>query len=235
LFDNVNVGDRLHISKPRNLFALCEQAPYSLLIGGGIGITPLISMSKRLASIGRPWHLHYCCRTEKVAPFLAELRRYGDLVDLRFDDEHTAFLDMASLINGAPSGAHYYCCGPKTMLAAFEAAVATTGVSPERVHLEYFKPMEDFGQHEGIVVELARSKQTVVVAPGSTILEALRAAGVTAQSSCEAGICGECQVAVLDGIPDHRDSVLSDSEQASNKTMMICCSGAKSGKLVLDL
>jgi ferredoxin len=170
-----------------------------------------------------------------VAPFLAELRRYGDFVDLRFDDEHTTFLDIASLINGAPSDAHYYCCGPKPMLAAFEAAVATTGVPPERVHLEYFKPMEDFGQHEGIVVELARSKQTIVVAPGSTILEALKAAGVTAQSSCEAGICGECQVTVLDGIPDHRDSVLSDSEQASNKTMMICCSGAKSGKLVLDL
>jgi ferredoxin-NADP reductase len=235
LFDNVHVGDRLHVSQPRNLFALCEQAPYSILIGGGIGITPLISMSQRLKSINRPWHLYYCCRTRELAPFLEELNHHGSCVDVRFDDEHSSFLDIASLIDGSPPGTHFYCCGPKSMLTAFEAAVGTTGLPPERVHVEYFKAMEDFGQHAGIVVELARSKQTIIVPTGSTILDALRLAGISTQSSCEAGICGECQVTVLDGVPDHRDSVLSNSERGSNKMMMICCSGAKSERLVLDI
>jgi ferredoxin-NADP reductase len=235
LFDNVHVGDRLSVSKPRNLFPLNEQAPYSILIGGGIGITPLISMAKRLTSIDRPWHLCYCCKSREVAPFVVELSEYGNCVNLRFDDEQKSFLDIASLIRSAPPGTQFYCCGPKSMLAAFDAAVAATGVSRERVHVEYFKPMEDFGQHDGIVVELARSKRTVVVPTGSTILEALRDAGISTQSSCEAGICGECQVGVLDGVPEHRDSVLSNAEQASNKVMMICCSGAKSEKLILDI
>jgi ferredoxin-NADP reductase len=235
LFDNVRAGDRLQVSKPRNLFALNEQAPYSILIGGGIGITPLISMSKRLTSMDRPWHLYYCCRSRDVAPFLLDLGEHGSCVDLRFDNEHSSFLDIASLIRSAPADTHLYCCGPKSMLAAFDAAVAATGVPAEQVHVEYFKPQEDFGQHDGIVVELARSKQTIVVPAGSTILDALRMAGISTQSSCEAGICGECQVGVLDGVPDHRDSVLSNAERASNKMMMICCSGAKSEKLVLDL
>lgn len=235
LFDGVRSGDTLRASKPRNLFALDERAPYSILIGGGIGITPLISMSKRLASIDRPWQLHFCCRSREVAPFLGEIGPYEDHVELRFDDEQSSFLDVAALIEGAPTDAHFYCCGPKSMLMAFEAAVETTGLSKERVHVEYFKPMEDFGDHQGTIVELARSKRTIVVPSGSTILDALRSAGVTAQSSCEAGICGECQITVLDGVPDHRDSVLSDSERASNKMMMICCSSAKSERLVLDL
>ena len=235
LFENVREGDRLQVSYPRNLFALHEQAPFSVLIGGGIGITPLISMSKRLTSIERPWHLHYCCRTRQIAPFIGELSPYGGAVNLRFDDEHPSFLDIAGLIRRSPSGTHYYCCGPKSMLTAFETAVEAAAVPTEQVHVEYFKPLEDFGQHDGIVVELARSKQTIVVPTGSTILDALRTAGISTQSSCEAGICGECQVSVLEGVPDHRDSVLSNSERASNKMMMICCSGAKSGRLVLDL
>lgn len=235
LFDKVAVGDLLTISQPRNLFALEESAPCSILIGGGIGITPLLSMARRLAEIGRPWRLTYCSRSRAVAPFLADLASFGDLVELRFDDEHGDFLDIAALMRNAPQGAHFYCCGPKPMLTAFQAAVETVALPSPRAHVESFTPVAEFGQSGAIVLELKRSGRTVVVPPGTTILDALRAAGISAQSSCESGICGECQVTVLDGIPDHRDSVLTDYEQASNKMMMICCSGAKSEKLILDL
>lgn len=235
VFDKVKVGDRLSISQPRNLFALEESAPCSILIGGGIGITPLLSMARRLAELGRSWQLIYCTRTRAVAPFLRELAPFDDHVELRFDDEHRELLDMSALIRKAPQGAHFYCCGPKPMLTAFQAAVEAAALPPQQAHVESFTPLGEFGQPGEILLELRRSGRTVVVPPGTTILDALRAAGISAQSSCESGICGECQVTVLDGIPDHRDSVLTDSEQASNKMMMICCSGAKSEKLVLDL
>ncbi|WP_420130905.1 flavin reductase family protein [Rhodopseudomonas sp.] len=206
-----------------------------MLIGGGIGITPLLSMAHRLKSLGRGWQLHCCTRSRETAAFLTDLEAFGRNVVLRFDDQHEAFLDLDGLINGAPAGSHFYCCGPKPMLTAFEAAVQRTGIAAARVHVESFKPVEDLGVTTELIVELARSGTSVTVPTGTTILEALRAAGNSAHSSCESGICGECQVAVLDGIPDHRDAVLTDRERASNTTMMICCSGAKSSKLVLDL
>jgi ferredoxin-NADP reductase len=235
LFEKVRVGDELMISQPRNLFALDETAPFSVLIGGGIGITPLISMSKRLTALRRPWQLHFCSRSRALAPFLGELAHFGSRVSLRFDDQEREFLDISAAIGNAPDGTHFYCCGPKPMMKAFRDAVDTTGLPAERAHVEYFSPQEETGQDNEVIVELKLTGRTVAVPPGSTILDALRAAGVSAQSSCESGICGECQVTVLEGIPDHKDAVLTDSERASNRTMMICCSGSKSERLVLDL
>lgn len=234
IHDSVSPGDRLVISSPRNLFALEEAAAQTVLVAGGIGVTPMLSMAKRLDQLGRPWKLHYCCRTRDMAAFLDELAPHGDHVELRLDDENRDFLDIAGLIRAAPQ-AHFYCCGPKPMLAAFNAATQAAGLPAARVHVEYFQPVADLVPQGGFTVELARSGRTLAVPPGKTILDTLREAGITTTSSCEAGICGECQVTVLAGIPDHQDSVLSDAERSANKSMMICCSGSKSEKLVLDL
>ena len=234
IHENLRVGDALTISEPRNLFPVTETAHESVLIGGGIGITPMLSMASRLATLGRAWKLHYLTRSRQAAGFLAELALHGDRIELRFDDEHQGFLDMNALIAGSPE-AHFYCCGPKPMMAAFVAAAQARGVPSERVHIEYFQPPTEAEPQGGFEVELARTKRVLAIPPGKSILETLHEHGVATPSSCEAGICGECQVSVLAGIPDHKDHVLSDSERAANKVMMICCSGSHSERLVLDL
>jgi tetrachlorobenzoquinone reductase len=232
--ERLQVDDTIKISKPRNLFPLNESAHNSVLFGGGIGVTPMLSMASRLSALQRSWKLHYCCRTRNAAGFLGDLEKYGQHIDLHFDDEQVGFLDFGAAISSAP-GAHYYCCGPKPMMAAFEAAAETQRVPRERIHIEYFQPPSDLEPQGGFEVELATSGQVIPIPLGKTILQALQEAGISTTSSCESGICGECQVKVLTGIPDHKDFVLGEAEQASNKVMMICCSGSKSDRLVLEL
>jgi tetrachlorobenzoquinone reductase len=142
-------------------------------------------------------------------------------------------LNLAGVVAQAPQGSHFYCCGPTPMLEAFRAA--TAAIPAERIHFEYFSPKEEASKSGGFTVKLARSGQEFLVPPGKSILETLRDAGLSHDSSCEEGICGVCETAVISGIPDHRDAVLSDQEHAANKSMMICCSGCKTDLLVLDL
>jgi ferredoxin-NADP reductase len=234
LHEQAVVGGELLISPPRNLFALNEDAATSVLIGGGIGVTPLLAMAKRLDRLNRSWRLHYCCRSRPLAAFHDDLALHGHRVKLRFDDECQGFLDIEGQMRALP-GAHFYCCGPKPMLAAFQAAAQAAGLPAAQGHVEDFQPVADLPSQGGFVVELARSGRSLHIPTGKTILETLQQAGVTATSSCEVGICGECQTTVLEGVPDHHDSVLSDAERESNRLMMICCSGAKTAKLLLDL
>ena len=119
------------------------------------------------------------------------------------------------------------------MLEAFEKAAA--GRPAGHVHVEYFQAKQAAALEGGFEVRLARSNRTIVVAPGKSILDAVLDAGISANYSCAEGVCGTCETRVIDGIPDHRDLFLSPEEQAANKTIMICCSGSKSGTLVLDL
>jgi len=236
--DRVRAGDLLRISAPRNNFPLAEDAPHSLLIAGGIGITPLWCMVQRLEALGRPWTLHYAVRRREMAAFLAPIRalaaRRPGRVDITFDGEPGGImLDIVALVAAAPADAHLYCCGPLPMLAAFEAA--TAGLPPERVHVEYFTAKDEPATAGGFTVRLARTGRSVVVPAGSTILDALFAAGLDLPHSCLEGVCGTCETKVLEGVPDHRDLVLTPAERASNRTMMICCSGSKSETLVLDL
>lgn len=233
IFDQVKVGHELKISRPRNNFPLNENAAHTVLLAGGIGITPIWAMVQRLVALGRSWELHYSCRSRAEAAFLDALTGRSE-ARLHFDDEHAgAFLDLGAIVTAASSDAHLYCCGPAPMLEAFERAAA--GISPERRHVEYFTPRETAKPEGGFIVQLARSGREVVIPPGKSILEALRSAGLTIPSSCEEGICGACETKVLSGIPDHRDSVLTQADRAANKSMMICTSGSKSEKLVLDL
>ncbi|KIZ40395.1 ferredoxin [Rhodopseudomonas palustris] len=231
-------GALLMVSLPRNNFALHEDAAHSVLIAGGIGITPLLSMIRRLEALGKPWELFYAARKRSAAAFLDELSALRDNIHLAlhvdFDDERGGRLfDLAAIVGNVRADAHLYCCGPLPMLAAFEAAAA--GRPREQVHVEYFQAKDAPALDGGFEVTLARSRRTVAVEPGKTILDALLDAGIAANYSCAEGVCGTCETLVLEGIPDHRDQFLSDEERAANRTIMICCSGAKSGRLVLDL
>jgi vanillate O-demethylase ferredoxin subunit len=238
LHDALRINDRLSISVPRNNFDLSEAAAHSVFIAGGIGVTPLWSMIQRLESLGRSWHLHYCVRSPEHALFLPELTELEQAspgrVWLHFDSTNTAESpDLAAMIRQAPDDAHLYCCGPAPMLDAFQQAAMSR--SPGHIHVERFAPVAVQASVGGFVVELARSGQRIAVLPGQTILEALLAADVRLPHSCKQGVCGACEVNVLVGTPDHRDSVLSAAEQATGKTMLVCCSGSFSETLVLDI
>ena len=155
-------------------------------------------------------------------------------VRLHCDDEHGGkFLDLAAAIASAPAAAHFYCCGPAPMLAAFEAA--TAHLPPAQVHVEYFTAKEEKNLAGGYTLQLARSNREFTIPPGRSILQVLQDAGIDIPYSCEQGICGSCETRVLVGEPDHRDAILTDEERAGNKTTMICCSGSKGDKLVLDI
>ncbi|WOH84601.1 PDR/VanB family oxidoreductase [Bradyrhizobium sp. BEA-2-5] len=234
IHDAVRVGDIIAISGPRNNFALQEEAEHSVLIAGGIGITPLLSMIRRLEALGCRWDLFYAARTRAAAAFLDELGTYRSRVHVDFDDERSGrVFDLPAIVRNAPAHAHLYCCGPLPMLEAFEAATADR--LADRVHVEYFKAREAPATEGGFDVKLTRSNRTIAVEAGKTILDALLDAGIAANYACTEGVCGTCETRVLDGIPDHRDQFLSKEEQAANKSVMICCSGAKSRTLVLDL
>ena len=226
-------GDVLDISAPRTDFPLAEDAAATVLIAGGIGITPMLSMIARLEALGRVWTLHYVARNRGVAGFLDRLAHFPQ-AHVTFDQEAGgASLDLAAIVAAAPAAAHLYCCGPAGMLRAF--AALTAGRPAGHAHVEYFTATEAPATAGGYELELRRSGRRVPVAPGQRMLEALLAAGVNISYSCSEGICGTCETRVLAGTPDHRDDYLTDAEKAANGSVMPCCSGALSPVLVLDL
>ncbi len=231
----LRIGQTLTIGRPRNLFALADDAAPSVLIAGGIGITPVWAMAQQLAAQQRAWTLHYAVRERRRAAFVEPLLALDAArVHLHVDGESGAF-DLAACVAAAPAEAHLYCCGPGPMLEAFERACA--GRDPSRVHLERFGSAADTpaAAAGGFEVVLARAGKTLPVPPGTSILDAVLAAGVDAPNSCREGYCGTCETRVLEGTPLHADSVLSTAERAANRTMMICRSRCLGERLVLDL
>lgn len=228
----LGVAEILKIGGPRNNFPLNEDAPHSVLIAGGIGITPIWCMAQRLQKLGRSFELHYACRAREEAAFLQDLQKLRQ-AHVHIDAEAGGFLDLAPIIANAPQDSHFYCCGPAPMLASYETA--TKHVPAGQVHAEYFTAREEAANEGGYVVELRKSGLEFAIPEGRTILQVLRDAGIDTPYSCESGVCGACEAKVVSGDVDHRDNVLTETERKASKTMMICCSGAKSARLVLDL
>jgi ferredoxin-NADP reductase len=232
LHRGVFAGDRLVVKGPRNHFVL-EAAPMVTLVAGGIGITPLLPMARRLEEEGREWRLFYYGRSRATMAFIEELAGFGDRVRLIVKDEG-APLQLADALADAGEGL-VYVCGPARLLAAVREVVAE-----ERVRAELFiaptAPTID-ADSEVFTVELRASGLSVEVGPERSVLAAITAAGVEVTTDCEEGICGSCETHVLEGIPDHRDFVLTAQEKAANDCMMVCVSRAAAGcpKLVLDL
>lgn len=228
------LGTTVSVGPPRNNFRFDAARRY-LFIAGGIGITPLLPMIRKAADQEAEWTLHYCVRSAAEAPFLDELRRVGngDVVVHAADEGRRLAVD--ALLAATPSDVLIYCCGPQRLMDAVAAAALPT----HDVRFEWFAPrsngVSEAAPDGGFEVVCARSGVTVTVKAGVSVLEALDAAGVPIASSCEQGICGTCETAVLEGEPDHRDSVLSDAERAAGKTMMVCVSRARSARLVLDV
>ncbi|MDL4821480.1 PDR/VanB family oxidoreductase [Actinomadura opuntiae] len=226
--ERLGIGDCLVARGPRNHFAL-EDAPGYLFLAGGIGITPILPMVAAAHAAGADWRLLYGGRRRTAMAFLDELSCYGDRVDVRPQDEF-GLPDLDAALSGLAPGTLVYCCGPEPMLAAVEERCM-----PGALRTERFAAKPVTGPDEPFEVELALSGRTLKIEAGRSILETVEEAGVTVLSSCREGTCGTCETAVLDGEPDHRDSVLTEAERADGGFMMICVSRARTPRLTLEL
>jgi vanillate O-demethylase ferredoxin subunit len=232
---SLRVGDTIPVTPPRNNFPLAVAAPRHDFFAGGIGITPILSMVQWCEANGRPWHLYYLVRSRQRAAFLEQLAAYGDKVTLHADDEAGRLFDVAGAVAGLPRDSHVYCCGPAPLMLAVEQAAKDR--PSETVHFEWFtaREVETPVRKEGFTVKLARSGKSFVVPPDKTILDVLEENGIDVAYSCREGLCATCETPVLSGIPEHRDSVLTEAEKKSGKSMMICISRSLSDVLELDL
>ncbi|SOE07844.1 PDR/VanB family oxidoreductase [Streptomyces sp. Ag109_G2-15] len=225
----LGVGDKIRVRGPRNHFRL-EPAPRYRFVAGGIGITPILPMLAAAEAAGAEWSLLYGGRSRGSMAFTAELARYGDRVALAPQDE-SGLLDLGPVLDEIPDGTLVYCCGPAPLLDAVEERCPGGALRVER-----FQPKAQQGAADGeFEVELARSGRTLVVPADVSVLDAVRGAGVEVLYSCTEGTCGTCETDVLDGDPDHRDSVLTEEERAAGETMTICVSRCQGARLVLDL
>jgi ferredoxin-NADP reductase len=226
-------GDVLRARGPRNHFELVA-ADYYIFIAGGIGITPLLPMIASVHRAGAGWRLLYGGRTRASMAFCEELARYGSRVTLQPEDQF-GLLDLQSALGKPRQGTAIYCCGPEPLIAAAERASSHWPAGA--LHVERFSARADTraDKDNAFEVELRRSGRTLTIPPGRSILEVVTEAGVPVLSSCEDGVCGTCQTAVIEGMLDHRDSLLTQAEKDAGKMMAICVSRATSPRLVLDL
>ena len=238
MHDSVNEGDVITISTPRNHFAL-HPAQHTLLLAGGIGVTPLLCMADRLARTGAGFALHYCTRSAERTAFAGEIAASPMAPHVHFHFDAGApeqKLDLASVLAAPGQDKRVYVCGPAGFIDHVVNTAQAMGWAQDRIHLEYFAaPAQDTSGDEGFEVRIASTGKTYAIEPDISIVEALRGQGIDIMTSCEQGVCGTCLTRVLEGEVDHRDMYLTDEEKASNEQFMPCCSRARSKLLVLDL
>ncbi|NDY91811.1 PDR/VanB family oxidoreductase [Ideonella livida] len=229
-------GQVLRVGAPRNHFALLP-APHTVLLAGGIGITPLLAMAEVLEATGAAWELHHACRSADRAAFSPALaaRLPAGRVHLHLGEGTTARLGLGARLRQVPAGSRVYACGPTGFMAALQAEAAAAGWPPDHFHTEAFGAAAPTVGDQPFTLRLSRSGRTVSVAADQTALQALLAAGLPVESSCEAGVCGSCLLPLLGGQADHRDSYLTPAEQAAQDRFAPCCSRARSAELLLDL
>ena len=263
MHERVEVGQTLTISAPKNHFPLAADAGArtgagaaaradggggagaaagagrSLLLAGGIGVTPILCMAEAHSAAGADFEMHYCARSRRHAAFLDHLAAapYAARVQLHFDDEASAQrLDIPALLAAPDGRTHLYVCGPRGFIEAVLSSARAQGWPEAQLHCEFFAgEVINTEADAAFEVALQRSGRVVNVPRGVTIVRALESAGIPVMVSCEEGVCGTCLTPVLDGMPDHRDSYLTPEERAANDQMLLCCSRARSARLVLDL
>ncbi|MCA1217889.1 PDR/VanB family oxidoreductase [Streptomyces sp. 8L] len=226
-------GSAVRVAGPRNTFTLVPAGSY-LFIAGGIGITPVLPMIREAAATGADWRLVYCGRSVDSMAFIDDVLALGSEKVLVQASGVAGRADLAAHIDRADPEAEVYCCGPAPMLDAVEEHCASRPTN--RLHTERFSRRQDAqeGEATAFEVEFARSGVAVTVPADRSILDMAEEAGVDIESSCQEGICGTCETAVVAGVPDHRDEVLSEEERAGGRTMMVCVSRSCSARLVLD-
>ncbi|ARP83660.1 hypothetical protein CAL12_24510 [Bordetella genomosp. 8] len=236
-------GAGLRASLPRNHFALASDASCQLLLGGGIGVTPLLAMARVLHRTGQRFQLAVFCRSERHLPLPADWRgqAWADSVLLHFDDPAAPQkLDLPRLLADVPEDGHVYYCGPEGFMQAVRAS--SGHLSDTQLHSEHFGAVLSAGAgasggageaRSAVELVLARQQRSVAVGPGETLAHALHLAGVALDTVCEQGVCGSCVTRYLDGRPEHHDSCLDADER--REYVALCCATCASPTLVLDL
>lgn len=233
---NVKPGHLLTISAPRNNFALAPNASRSVLLAGGIGITPIASMAGHLRQIGASYAIHYFARSAADAALLARLERtHGERLRAHYIEPAKVEAKLRAIVPEYQAGFHVYLCGPTAFMNVARATLPSWPA--DAVHLEHFvNDTLTSGLAVGaFTVELARSRQSFVVGPNESIIEVLGKNGVDVPTSCEQGVCGTCVTKVLEGRPDHRDVYMTDQEHAAGDLITPCVSRCLDDRLVLDL
>jgi ferredoxin-NADP reductase len=231
----LHVGQTVTISAPRNNFHCDLAAGQSVLLAGGIGITPLYAMARALTAAGRPVELIYCGRSRSAAAFMKELSAlHGLTITTWFSDEHGGRSDLTTLLAGRDKATRFYACGPASMLAAYESACAALGYQHAALERFAAAPVDERLVAGSFSVVLRQTGRTITIPPERSILEVLLAEGIDCDYSCTEGLCGACETRVLGGTPEHRDSVLTQKERDGNTKMMICVSRCAEGQIVLD-
>lgn len=235
-FDDLKDGMQIQVSEPKNLFPLLK-AKHSVLIGGGIGITPLITMAYKLAQEGASFELHYCGASPKSCAFVDEIKNsvLAQYTTFHFKSEgasHREFFQSA--IQDIDQNSHIYTCGPNGFMDWVINLALTQNFPEQQIHKEYFQvELETGGDAFEVVAQ--QSGKIIMVDTEETILQALAREGIEIEMSCEQGVCGTCMCDVIEGEPDHRDVYFTDEEKASNEQILVCCSRSKSARLVLDI
>ncbi|CAN5231787.1 PDR/VanB family oxidoreductase [soil metagenome] len=239
MHDEVQEGDVLRISTPKNHFELAHDATHSILLAGGIGVTPILCMAERLAAIGKPFEMHYCTRSPERTAFRQRITdaAFAPQVQFHFDDGAAEQkLSIERVLGAVSPGTHLYVCGPKGFMDWVLGGARAAGWPEAQLHYEFFaadvSPSADDSSFD---VKLASSGRVIRIPADRTVVQALGDAGVDVQVSCEQGVCGTCLTRVLEGEPDHKDLYLTPEEQAANDQFTPCCSRSRSPMLVLDL
>ncbi len=236
--EDLVVGSVIRISAPKNHFPLVS-APRSLLLAGGIGVTPILAMAETLAASGQQFEMHYCSRAPERTAFRERIATsaFADKVHFHYDSGVAEQrLDLAALLSAADPETHTYVCGPVGFIEHVKSTASAQGWPAAQVHFEYFGAAPaSTGGDAPFEVRLASSGRVIPIPAGCTVAAVLMEQGVDLPVSCEQGVCGTCLTRVLDGVPDHRDVYLTDEEHAANDQFTPCCSRAKTSLLVLDL
>lgn len=233
----LRVGSELQVSWPKNNFVLGRNDAHVLLIAGGIGITPIFSMLRSVAYRHQPFHFVYSGRTvESMAYLDTAMALAGERGTLHLSGEPAIdHLDLVQLLAAQPKGVSVYVCGPPGLVNATYAAAQKVGLGSDQVRSEHFGALRGDGDC-AFEVMFARSGNVITVAPDTSLLDAAQAAGISLLSDCRRGECGLCPLPVLsaDSPIEHRDRYLSEEEKAASKTLCLCVSRLKGGRLVLD-
>jgi ferredoxin-NADP reductase len=236
MHENVRVGYILEMTQPKNYFKLNMDAAHTVLIAGGIGITPILAMAHQLKAANKPFKIHYSAKTpQKMAFRKLILEQFEDETDLHFDGgKADNFMDLAEIMGPADPGRHVYVCGPMGMINAVRDVGRKKNWAEENVHFEVFTPPPPVEGQRAFQVVINGTGQTLEVPKDRSILSVLLENGIDSDYECEMGICGTCATKVLEGEPVHRDNTLTDTEHASNM-MCTCVSRTESDRLVLDI
>ena len=239
MHDNIRPGDTIEIGVPRNNFELEAGAENTLLIAGGIGITPLLAMAHSLQAEGKRFEMHVCARNTEAVPFRDELSdaEFADVVSIYLDDADPAERFSARDVLGpyAP-GQRVYLCGPSAFMGMIVEAARDLGWPEDAICSETFAPPKvDVSENRPFEVHLARTGKTLQVPADKFLIDVLHENKCPVMCSCTQGICGSCISPVLDGEPEHRDAILTEAERAANDRMCVCVSRAKGDRLVLDI